>query len=658
MLRIVLLVAGWLGSASLASAQLKVAEIFTNHMVLQQQTTARCWGWAKPGDGVTARCSWLAGQTFSATADADGRWEVRFPTPAANLTPQRIELATGNEQIALEDVLIGEVWLCSGQSNMEWRVEECNYTAAQTVAGNFPYIRHFKVNHVVSLQPAEHLDAGQWEVCTETSAQHFTAVGYFFAKRLAEKYGIPIGLVNSSWGGSQIESWISAEGMASAEPFKAYMARFPKNWDAADAILLAKVKQYVFGKDRPNPTAAEEAAYLQPGYDLSEWRWINPTGAWDWQNIWAFRGSGFMAFDFELSEKAANADAVLHLGHGDLPAEVFVNGQKIWAGNNKGGVETTVPQSALKTGANRLIFKQSLGDSKGWVEMGLRDKPERHYLQTAAGDIALGERWRVMPSFTEPMYFVHSSNNLSTAVFNGMIYPLLKFPIRGAIWYQGESNAARAHEYRMSFPLLIKDWRRLWGHEFPFLFVQLANWQAGNGHSNGGSEWAELREAQTMTLQLPKTGMAVAVDIGDSKDIHPKNKIDVGLRLAHEALWVAYGENLQPGSPTKPDIAFLKDGVSVKYPKPLTVRNPYGYVHGFEVAGADQVFQYAKAEVVGNEIKVTCKAVPRPVAIRYAWADDPNDVNVFTEDGFPLAPFRSDNWKGKTEGVRFSPGGE
>ncbi|MBL7775868.1 MAG: sialate O-acetylesterase, partial [Saprospiraceae bacterium] len=231
-----------------------------------------------------------------------------------------------------------------------------------------------------------------------------------------------------------------------------------------------------------------------------------------------------------------------------------------------------------------------------------------------------------------------------------------RLPIKGVIWYQGESNAGRAWQYREAFPLLIRDWRRLWGSEFPFLFVQLANWEAGKGDANTGSDWAELREAQALTLQLPRTGMAVTIDIGESKDIHPKNKHDVGLRLAHEARRIAYGENLAPGSPPPPRVQFSADTAYAYFELPapgLMVRDSAGAAQGFELAGEDRVFHPAQAVVEGATIRAWSAAVPKPLALRYAWADDPQGLNVYTREGFPLAPFRSDDWPCKTRDGRF-----
>ncbi|HMQ49397.1 MAG TPA: sialate O-acetylesterase [Saprospiraceae bacterium] len=637
-------------------AQLRMADIFTDHAVLQQNTTVPVWGWSKPGSNISVNCSWIEGQHFKAKTDATGKWRVALPTPSASLTPHQLMVTDGQNNILLSDLLIGEVWLCSGQSNMEWEIKDSGYTPEQTKAEEYPFIRHFKVNHAVSLVPLDTLDAGEWQVCDAESARYFSGVAYFFARELADRYQIPIGLVHSSWGGSQVESWISGEGMANSTLFKEYWRRFPETWAEADQRSLGKVKKYLLGNEHISPTPEEEAAYLQKDYDIGQWRKVNPTFAWDWQQIWAFRGSGFMAIDVDLNNRDIAQSAQLHLGRSDLSRAIYWNGQLIWSGHQQEALELILPASSLQLGKNRLLVKQILGDARGWVEMGLKGPADLFYLKTTSRKISLAEPWSVMASFNEPLHFIHSSNNLGVAVYNAMIHPIQDFPIQGVIWYQGETNAGRAFEYRQSFPLLIQDWRRIWGSAMPFLFVQLANYEAGNGNSNTGSEWAELREAQAFALRLPNTGMAVTIDIGESKDIHPKNKHDVGKRLAWEAMRVAYGEDLPTCSPLNPVLQFQGDSVIISFPEdtpPLTVHDKYGYVNGFELAGENQRFHYAKAELSGQRIIVRSSAVAKPLAVRYAWADDPYDVNLFTTDGFPIAPFRSDDWKCVTEGRRF-----
>jgi len=251
-------------------------------------------------------------------------------------------------------------------------------------------------------------------------------------------------------------------------------------------------------------------------------------------------------------------------------------------------------------------------------------------------------------------------NSYPALLYNGMINPLIPFSIKGAIWYQGESNAGRAYQYRTSFPLMINDWRKHWGQgDFPFYFVQLASWNANNGNSQKGSEWAELREAQTLTLSLPNTGMAVTTDIGDAKDIHPKNKQDVGKRLAAIALNKTYNKGNVYAGPTYQFFAIDANKIAITYSSVgsgLMVKDKYGYIKGFEIAGADKIFYYAQAYIDGEKIIVSSNEVAQPVAVRYGWADDAGENNVFNKEGFPAAPFRTDNWKGITEGLKYKVG--
>ena len=636
-------------------AQLKLADIFTSRMVIQQQSQLDIRGWANPGSSVSVTCSWAGSTPLLSVADDKGKWQASVQTPGASLIPVEISVVSGADSILLTDVLVGEVWLCSGQSNMEWSTADSRYEPSQLRGSSYPNIRHFKVQRAVELAPQDRLVSDGWEICSDESVQHFSAVAYFFARELADKLQVPVGLVNSTWGGSQVESWISGEGMASSPLFRAYMESFPRDWAEADARMMKKIAEYALGKGKAWPTSADESAYQYPAHDISGWKTVKPTYAWDWQNLWAFRGTGFMATDIVLSERDASEQSLLHLGHADLDAEMFINGVLAWTGKHVGGASITLPPGVFKTGNNRILYKQKLNNASGWVEMGMRGAESDFYLRTADGTLSLAGDWRAMPSFNDPYYFIHSSNNLGTAVYNAMIHPLAGFPLQGVIWYQGESNAARAYEYRESFPLLIRDWRRIWKREMPFLFVQLANYEAGGGTSATGSEWAELREAQEIALRLPATGMAVTIDIGESKDIHPKNKHAVGHRLAHEALRVAYQSGTAPGSPIKPKVKFCWDKAKVTYPDAyqLQTTDKYGYVNGFEVAGCDGVFRYAKAEIKKNRVVVRGDTTGRPRALRYAWADDPVDVNLFTSDGIPVAPFRTDDWKGRTEGAKF-----
>jgi sialate O-acetylesterase len=355
----------------------------------------------------------------------------------------------------------------------------------------------------------------------------------------------------------------------------------------------------------------------------------------------------------EVSAENAGKQAELHLAMIDDNDDAYVNGTKV--GSTKAYNEKRVyviPAGVLKAGKNVIAVRvEDTGGGGG--------------IYGDAGDVKL-----VTGSSTQPlagdwafhMEAVSSSGNSvnpnasPSLLYNAMVHPLIPFAIKGALWYQGENNAGRAYQYRTAFPLMIQDWRKRWGSDFPFYFVQLASFNAGGGNSQKGSNWAELREAQTLTLKLPNTGMAVTTDIGESNDIHPRNKQDVGLRLAAIALHNAYGKSTVSSGPVYQSMQIDGNKAVLRFTNMgggLMARDKYGYLKGFEVAGADQKFQYAKAFVEGDKVVVYADSVTTPVAVRYAWADDAGDANLYNKEGFPAVPFRTDTWKGVTEAARY-----
>jgi sialate O-acetylesterase len=337
---------------------------------------------------------------------------------------------------------------------------------------------------------------------------------------------------------------------------------------------------------------------------------------------------------------------------------VYINGKLIKQGNLPTGYQLDLPAGTWKGGDNSLLVNlRSPQKNPSWFGTGLTGEANELYVKFQDTTVNLADNnWKDMPDLAKPYHFEFLPNNTAFDLYNSMINPLIPYAIAGVIWYQGESNADRAFQYRTSFPLMINDWRTRWGSQFPFLFVQLSSF-GGTQDSNAGSAWAELREAQNMTLQLPNTGMAVTTDIGDAFNIHPKDKADVGIRLASKALSLVYGVSGSPESPLFKSVDFSDGSAIVSFSHAesgLMVKDKYGYLKGFEVAGADHKFYYAQAIITAdNKVKVWCSQVPTPVAVRYAWTDAPIDANLFSKDGFPVSAFRSDNWKGITEGKKF-----
>jgi sialate O-acetylesterase len=401
---------------------------------------------------------------------------------------------------------------------------------------------------------------------------------------------------------------------------------------------------------------AEEKKYLDPDYDFSRWIAANPMGQWDWKGIWAWRGNGFMARKVQIPADFVEQETTLGLAESYSYNEVYINGQQIFKGILKGKREIVVPRNTWKTGENRIVIKMNRTIEPEWFGLGLLGVTDDVFVATKTDKIPLAkDSWHLMPSFAEKHEYAHSSNNIGTTIYNGMIAPLVPFAMRGVLWYQGETNAGRSFQYRQTFPLLIEDWRKKWGADLYFYFVQLSSF-GRNQSSNEGSGWAELREAQMMTLSLPKTGMAVTIDIGNPTDIHPTNKQDVGLRLAANALKHIYGEDIPFSSPLFDSVRFEGGRAIVlfKYAYDgLTVKDKFGYLRGFEIAGEDKVFYYAQAQIEGDKVVVSHPKVAKPVAVRYAWADAPVDANLYNSAGFPASPFRTDDWKGVTVGVKF-----
>lgn len=633
--------------------QVKLARLFSDHVVLQRQKPILVWGRANANEVVNVS---LGNQNKSAAADSDGKWTVVFAPMEASGEPLELKAAAKSGIAAAKDVLIGEVWLCSGQSNMEFTVKQANNFAAEKKDADYPQIRQFYVEHDVEITPQNDLKTGDWKMSSQDSVGDFTAVGFFFARDVYKNLKVPIGLIHSSWGGSQIEGWISKEGMMSSDELKDYAENLPKNWAEADAMLERNVKKVTLGDANINPTPAEEKKYLAANYDFSKWHSGSPMWQWDWQGIWAWRGNGVMAKRVDVPANFVAQETTLGLAESYSYNEIYINGKMIFAGITKGKREIIVPKNIWKTGENNLVVKMNKTIEPEWFGLGLMGSADDVYIKSGDEKIPLADNnWHLMPSFAEPHEYAHSSNNVGTLIYNGMIAPLVPFSMRGVLWYQGETNAGRAFQYRQTFPLMINDWRKKWNDDFYFDFVQLSSYGA-NQSSNDGSNWAELREAQTLALSLPKTGMAVTTDIGNANDIHPTDKQDVGFRLAANALKQIYGQDISYSSPMFEAVKFEngKAVVSFKFTDGgLTAKDKFGYVKGFEIAAADKKFYYAQAAIEGDKVIVYNDKVKNPVAVRYAWSDAPTDANLYDSAGFPASPFRTDDWRGITVGSKF-----
>ncbi len=486
-------------------AEVTLPNIFGDHMVLQREQANPVWGQADAGEEVTVQ---IDGQSHTTTAAADGTWRVELDPMDASAKPKVLQVSGLNNQVSISDVLVGEVWICSGQSNMQWPLNKTNNGAVEIAAANHSQIRLISVPQVGTQEPQTNFE-GAWERCTPQSASNFSAVGYLFGSRIHSALGVPVGLIDNAWGGSAAEAWV------------------PRNVLEADDTYT----------------------------ELLE--------SWD-------------------AKVAAYTDE---------------------------------------------MHAAKLAEFKAWQAAG---KPK--------------------PYKREPRDF-RKGQHRPANLFNGVLHPTIGYGIRGVIWYQGESNSGRAYQYRSLFPLMITTWRDLWQQgDFPFYWVQLADFMQEVPEPND-SAWAELREAQTMTLSLPNTGQAVIIDAGEGRDIHPRDKTTVANRLARLALANDYDYEIEAQSPRYASmqikgsaVALSFDHVSSQGLYTFDVKHPTG----FTIAGEDQVFVHADAKIIGkNKVLVSSASVQNPVAVRYAWANNPI-ANLKDRSGLPVSPFRTDDWLGIT----------
>jgi sialate O-acetylesterase len=642
-------------SALTGYCQIKLPGMFGDHMVIQRSQPVPVWGWSSPNETVEVKFNQQQKKT---TADKNGKWILKLdPEPAGGPFDLSVE---GKNRVVIHDVLVGEVWLCSGQSNMEFQLKSVRDADAEISTAVYPEIRQIKILLTVSNTAKEDISPAKWIVCSPKSAGDFTAVGYFFAREMVKRLHVPVGLINSTWGGTMIESWISRDAFENSPEFKSTIA----SMNTRDMGLVIKERQSKLEKqvrliEKNVHDTISEAEWKNPSYSSQEWPMISVGETWENQPLGLSGLNGVVWYrkEIELDSSAINNSVKLSLGKIDDDDETYVNG--IWVGSTKSWEEKRnyhVPAGVFKPGKNLIAVR--VEDTGG--DGGFYGDSVNVNLKTDIGIIPLGNGWHFRVAKIADSGSGVSPNDYPGLLYNAMINPLIPYAIQGVLWYQGEANANRAYQYRTAFPLMITDWRQHWGEgNFPFYFVQLASFNAGNGNSEQGSSWAELREAQTYALSLPATGMSVTADIGESNDIHPKNKKDVGLRLSAIALNSIYDKPMEYSGPVYESMSIQGNKAVINFTHTgsgLMVKDKYGYIRGFEIAGSDHRFHYAKAYLENNKVVVYADEVSSPVSIHYAWSDDNGDANLYNFEDFPAVPFRTDQWKGITEGKKYEIG--
>lgn len=638
----IFLLAFALAFSQMLSAQLRLPSFLSDGMVIQQNKANRIWGWSKPQQLVKVE---FKGITYNSYANDNGEWAVFLEPSSAGKAGSMIVSADA-EKIELKNILTGEVWVCSGQSNMELKMSDLTdiYKDEMQTAGN-DNIRFVVVNRTFANSPQQDVSlAKKWTAMTPATVGECSAVAYWYAKKLYEKLKVPIGLVTTSWGGTPAESWTSIEGL---HAFPGCTNTFIKKIKPLNLSEINQQKQ--LNNERYQKSISEKVLFVKeavkPGFDDSRWEEMYLPKPWESQGYPALDGIVIFRSGFNITDADAGKEAVLNMPAIDDLDSTYINGTFIGTNGQWDALRKySIPSGVLKAGRNSIAIKVQDDGGGG----GLSELEDNFNVLVNSKTVALsGKAKYAVVAVLEDVTGGHGAIEDQPAVlYNGMIAPLLPLSVRGVIWYQGESNADRAFEYRSLFPAMINDWRNHWGQgDFPFLFVQLSSFGPLKTQP-GESDWALLREAQAKTLALPNTAMAVTIDVGNPDNIHPKQKKEVGNRLAAEAMKRVYGNTKQVSNgPQLKSYRIEGNRVILQFTNTgngLTVKGKK--LSHFAVAGADRKFVWADAIIQGTQIIVSNKLIQKPLAVRYAWADSPVDANLFNKDGYPASPFRTDDW--------------
>ena len=620
-------------------AQIRLPKLIADGMVLQRDKPLKIWGWASPKEAV--RLSFLS-KIYKTKASEVGKWEIILPQQKAGGPYEMI--FKGANELKIKNILFGDVWFCSGQSNMVHQMALHSVTYAKDIAeATNTNIRHFWIPTATNLNGvAEDFPVNtSWKVCTPENVLQFSAIAYFFAKKNYEKYQVPIGLINASVGGTPIEAWISEEGF---KDFSKIQATIQKNKDTSYINSFKRVDNFT-----PPPVQDKglmgDKKWFDVSYTPKGWKPINLPGYWEDQGIKDLNGVVWYRREIKIPATMLSKPARVFLGRIVDADVLYINGKQVGATTYQYPQRRyNLPTDLLKVGKNTFVVKVTNNGGKGGF---VPDKP--YYLFSEKDTIDLKGTWQYkvgevfIPRTGGSFGGGFSAQNAPTALYNAMVAPALNFGIKGILWYQGESNSGNGAEYAKLQPAQITDWRKKFNQgELPFLYVQLPNFMDAN-YIPSESQWAELREAQLKSLAVPNTAMAVGIDLGEWNDIHPDNKKDVGERLALAAQKLVYGENIVSSGPLFQSASIEKDKIVISFSNIGSglKANDDEELREFAIAGVDKKFVWATAKIVGDKIEVSHAKIASPMYVRYAWADNPN-VNFYNIEGLPASPFRTD----------------
>lgn len=653
---------------------IKMPSIFSDNMVLQQKTNVTFWGMALPGTTVSIEVSWRA--KTKTIVKPDSTWQIKLKTTKAG-GPYEVKLQIGDSVIIYKNVMLGEVWLCSGQSNMEmplagWPDNPIQNSAEEIQAANYPDIRLFTVARAVSASP-EFNCVGTWSECNPQTAAKFSATAYFFGRKLYQELHVPVGLIFSSWGGTKIQSWISGKFLEQLPDYKAMVDKI----DSASGDVK-KMNDWIYSHSMvdvgniPSTHQFEnlnfdDSACSLPNFNDDAWRAMKLPIYWEATEVGDFDGAVWFRKKIEVPKTWIGRNMTLELGPIDDMDETYVNGSKVggvlvggyWATPRIYKVPKEVVKDSLLTIAVRVL---DTGGGGGIYGNGVPMRIHPDSTMDTTESISLAGPWKYLPvaEFLNSTFYIYGASgefnnrpktsvsvspNTPTMLFNGMIVPLIPYTIKGALWYQGEANSdlpSDYNNYESHLKLMIKNWRADWGEgNFPFYYAQIAPFTYGVQ-----SKSYVVRDAQTRTLSVPNTGMAVTLDIASPATIHPADKQDVGLRIALWALAKDYHKKVIYSGPLYRSMKIQKDKIVLMFDDAdggLVVKDSSGNTN-FQISGKDSMFVKASVKVDGKKLIVWSDEVKKPVAVRYTWSNT-EEATLFNKAGLPAPTFRTDNWK-------------
>jgi sialate O-acetylesterase len=651
-------------SASSPTAPFEANRLFSDNMVLQRDVKAPVWGTAAPGATVAVQ---FRGTTASAVTDRDGKWVVKIgPFDAGG--PFEMVIESGDAKQTIKNVLVGDVWFCAGQSNMEWPVKNAKDGKKEAQAANYPQIRLFTVKHAVADAPVANLEEGEWTECSPETIADFSATAYYFGRHLHRELNVPIALINASWGGTAVRSWTGIEALRANDGFAGTVRMYDGFLRQYEKDLAKGVIHEQDGYYKDPGIQDNERGLASPDLDDSEWKQTKLPNKYVMKD-----GATWVRKEVDIPASWAGQDLELRLGHIVSYDVTYFNGVEV--GRVDRAILKTdrslvrrayrVPADLVKPGGSNVIAVRVFVQSS--YSGGILGFPDwiKPTFAIRTGDkkntISLAGAWKMKTTLSLPSkyFYGYTTHHLPSGLFNAMLCPVTPFGIRGVIWYQGENDVHNAWEYRTLFPTMIESWRKQWGQgDLPFLFVQLPNLSGPSKNTGddlpGNDSWLELREAQLMALSVSNTAMVVAIDIGE-QSIHPANKQDVGLRLGLAAQAVAYGQEVEYSGPIYKSMKVEGNAIRLTFDHvggELVARggDPLTW---FAIAGDDQNFVQAQARIDGDTIVVSSDQVPSPMSVRYAWALHPKGCNLFNRAGLPASPFRTDDWPQRTTGRRY-----